>query len=267
MKKMISDINPGFSREPAADDTSLDIGGRSSSWFVHGAVLCVLLSGLFWISRQNYLLFHSLAELFSIAVACSVFLVIWNSRRFISADAMLLLGIAYLFIAGMDLLHTLSYKGMGVFAGNEDANTPTQLWIIARYTESISLFAFALRTGKKISAWPVILFYAAVMGLCVMSVFVWQNFPDCFIEGTGLTPFKKISEYMICVILCTTAFILYNKRFHFHPAVFCLMLGAIGMTILGELAFTFYISVYGISNLTGHIFKILSFYRSILASR
>ncbi|WP_459916081.1 hypothetical protein [Desulfocicer niacini] len=29
----------------------------------------MLLAGLFWISRYHYLLFHSLAELFSIAVA------------------------------------------------------------------------------------------------------------------------------------------------------------------------------------------------------
>ncbi len=40
---------------------------------------------------------------------------------------------------------------------------------------------------------------------------------------------------------------------------------SIVLTILGELAFTFYVSVYGISNLVGHYFKILSFFLIYLA--
>ncbi len=247
-----------------SDDT-LDASKKYYLEFHDVFVLIGLLCGLIWISSHNFLLFHAMAELFSIAVACSVFLVVWNTRRFTGGGALLLLGIAYLFIAGMDLLHTLSYKGMGVFSGSQEANSPTQLWIIARYTESLSLLAFALWTGKKVRAWPVMCFYSTLLVLTVLSVFVWQNFPDCFVEGAGLTPFKKYSEYVICVILSVAAYILYKKQHHYDPMVLRLMLAAIVMTILGELAFTFYISVYGISNLAGHIFKILSFYLIYLA--
>jgi hypothetical protein len=38
---------------------------------------------------------------------------------------------AYLSVSFLDLIHTLAYKGMGVFPGF-DANLPTQLWIAAR---------------------------------------------------------------------------------------------------------------------------------------
>ena len=42
----------------------------------------VILVGFYWASRWDYLLFHALVEMFSIIVACSIFLFAWNSRRF-----------------------------------------------------------------------------------------------------------------------------------------------------------------------------------------
>jgi len=95
------------------------------------------LFGLYLISLYSYLLFHSLAEIFSIVVAFGIFMLAFNSRRFVDNNYLLFLGIAYLYIAGLDLVHTLAYKDMGVFP-DRDANLPTQLWIAARYLESLS---------------------------------------------------------------------------------------------------------------------------------
>ena len=100
----------------------------------------LLLVGLYLTSLYSYLLFHSLAEVFSIVVACGIFLVAWNSRRFLENNYLLFAGIAFLFVAGIDFLHTLSYAGMGVFQGY-GTDLPTQLWIAARYLESISLMS------------------------------------------------------------------------------------------------------------------------------
>ncbi len=224
-----------------------------------------LLVLLFWLSRYNFLLFHSLSELFSVVVAWSVFLIVWNSRRFIKADALLFLGIAYLFIGGIDLVHTLAYKGMGVFPGPNEANPSTQLWIIARYMESISFMGFAVVLGKRIKSWAVMAGYGTILLLSVCSVFVWKNFPICFIDGSGLTPFTKISEFIICFFLVLAAIVLFKKRWHFDPRIFRLIIAAIGLTSLGELVFTFYIDVYGTANPVGHFFKIISFYLIYIA--
>ena len=75
-----------------------------------------LLLFLYIISRYNFLLFHSIAELFSITVAWSLFVVVWNSRHLSDNRAFIFIGIGYLFIGSIDLVHTLSYKGMGVIA-------------------------------------------------------------------------------------------------------------------------------------------------------
>ena len=86
----------------------------------------ITISSLIFIARYNYLLFHTSAETFSIIIACGVFMFAWNARKFIENHYLLFIGIAYLFIGMLDLLHTLSYKGMGVFP-KYDSNFPTQL--------------------------------------------------------------------------------------------------------------------------------------------
>ena len=218
-----------------------------------------IMAGLTVASGYNYLLFHGLAEIFSIVIACGIFMLAWNTRRFQDNAYLVLLGIAYLFIGGFDLLHTLAYKGMGVFV-EAGANLPTQLWIAARYLESISLLAAPFFCRRRIR--PVLMMgaFTAVTGLAVLSLFVWRNFPVCFVENSGLTAFKIGSEYVISAILLCSLTLLFRQRKEFNPAVLKLVMWSIIMTIASELAFTFYISVYGLSNLVGHLLKIGSFY-------
>ena len=174
-------------------------------------------------------------------------------------DYFLFLGIGYVFIGGIDLLHTLSYKGVGVFEGY-GANLPTQLWIAARYMESLTLLSAPLLLSRLWKAkYMSIIYLMATIGL-LLAIFHWKIFPDCFIEGKGLTPFKKNSEYIISFILVGAIIYLVQMREEFQDNVFKLMVTSILLTIGAELAFTFYISVYGFSNLMGHFLKIVSFY-------
>jgi len=219
----------------------------------------LVLFGLYLASLYNYVLFHSLAEIFSIVVACSIFIVAWNSRRFLDNNYLLYIGVAYLFVGSVDLIHTLAYKGMGVFKGY-DANLSTQLWILARYMESLSLLLAPLFLKRKLRINVELAAYALSTLLLLLSIFYWNIFPVCFVEGVGLTPFKKISEYIISSILGASIILLINNRRAFDRNVLQLVIWSIITTIISELSFTFYISVYGFSNLVGHYFKIISFY-------
>ena len=232
---------------------------------INAAIFIAVLVGLYFTSRINYLLFHSLAEIFSIVVACSLFMIAWNSRQYIKNPYLLFIGIAYLFIGSIDLLHTLAYKGMPIFADYDFyAN---QLWIGARYMESITLLlAFAyLYAGRPIRPYGVFAAYTLATGLLIASVLYWKIFPECFVADAGLTPFKKISEYIICLILMVNIYLLTKSRNKFESKVFRLLLLSIICTIISELAFTFYVSNYGFSNLVGHYFKIFSFILVYLA--
>ena len=217
-----------------------------------------ILLGLYLLSLYSYLLFHNIAEIFSIIIACGIFMVAWNSRRFLDNNYLLFLGIAYLFIAGLDLVHALGYKGMAIFNGY-DTNLATQLWIAARYMESLSLLIAPLFFGRAIRIRLIFASYIGVFFFSVLSVF-GNIFPTCFVEGAGLTLFKKISEYIISLILMGAIILLFQKRKEFDESVFQILIASIAVTITSELAFTFYVHAYGLSNLIGHILKIISFY-------
>ncbi len=228
--------------------------------FVYSGILGVsVLLGLILALNYSFLLFHSLAEGFSIVIACGIFMLAWNTRRFLENNYLLFAGIAYLFIGGLDLVHTLSYKGMGVLHGY-NANTSAQLWIAARYLESLSLGLAPLWVDRKLSAKPVFGVFAAIFTILLAAIFYGGIFPDCFIEGTGLTPFKIISEYIISLILMAGLAFLFIKRRFFERAVLRLLILSIILTIASEIAFTFYVSVYGLSNQIGHYLKITSFF-------
>jgi PAS domain S-box-containing protein len=227
---------------------------------VAAAAAVVVLIGLYAANLYNYLLFHSIAEIFSIVIACGVFMVAWNTRRYNTSPYLLHIGIAYLFIAVIDFVHTLAFSGMNIFVGF-DANAPTQLWIAARYLESLTLLAVPLLLKQRIKPVLFFVFYGAVTTFVLLSIFYWQTFPDCFlVDAGGLTPFKKNSEYVIVLILLGSAALFFRRRDHFDPGSMRWLLVSIGMTVLAELAFTTYASVYGFSNLLGHYFKIVSFY-------
>ena len=231
------------------------------------AAFLALLFAIQMTTHVSYLLFHSLVELFSVVVAFSLFTITWNSRQFIKNQYLLFIGIGYLFIGSIDLLHTLSYKGMQIFTDYD--YYANQLWIGARYMESITLlaaFSF-LNRERSVPVVPVFVGYAAVTILLTLSVFAWKIFPVCFIEGQGLTPFKKTSEYIICLILATALLMLSASKEKFAPTTYRMIFWSIVFTIISELAFTFYISNYGFSNLVGHYFKLFSFtlvYKAIL---
>ncbi len=218
------------------------------------------LALLFLVSLQNYLLFHSLAELFSIVIAFGIFVIGWNSRKYYKNNYLLFIGIAYLFVAFFDTLHTLAYKGMNIFHGYDDNNLPPQLWLVARYMESIALLLAPTFFNKPVRHWRIVSVLTVISALAIYAIFFADIFPVCFVTGSGLTPFKVGSEYLIDLILCAALYMLYRYKAHFEPGVVKLLTLSIVCTMVTELCFTVYVHLYGISNLIGHFFKILSFW-------
>jgi len=215
----------------------------------------------------HYLLFHVFAELFSIVVAVSLFLIAYNSREYIKNPYLSYIGPVYLFLALIDLMHTLTYKGMNII--ESDIFYANQLWIGARFIEALSFLVafYFLKKGIVANQHKVIAAYIIITAALMLSVFVFENFPACFIEGSGQTAFKIGMEYVIISILAADVFLLHRYREKFDERIFVLLFWSFIFTILSELSFTFYISNYGLSNLTGHYFKIFSYiliYQSIV---
>ncbi len=212
----------------------------------------LITAGLYMSSLYSYLLFHSLVELFSILVAFVIFVLAWHTRRIQDNQYLLFIGIASLFVGAIELLHAFAYKGMGIFP-DSSADLPTQLWIAFRYLFSFSFLAAPFFIKGKLNAGKIFAGYLVVTIVLVVLIFSGR-FPSCFVEGSGLTPFKIYSEYVVSLIFLAALSLLIMNRSSFDHGVLRLMVAALLASMASELSFTRYVSVYGMSNMVGHFF-------------
>ncbi|MBI4797579.1 MAG: hypothetical protein HY794_02340, partial [Desulfarculus sp.] len=234
------------------------IGGIERGAVFTALPLLLAFGVLYLSSLDSFQLFHTLAELFSIVVGCGAFMVAWNTRRFSDNHYILFVGIAYLFVGSIDLLHALAYKGMGVFPW-VSADHPTQLWIAARYLNAGALLLAPVFAGRRLRPYLAMAGFALAAAALVGAIYAGL-FPSCYQEGLGTTPFKTASEFVVCGLTALAMWFTHHRRAHFDPQVLRLMLLAMGASILTEVAFSSYDDVFGMANQVGHYLKLLAFY-------
>lgn len=227
----------------------------SGRWHVPAVLALLLVASSFY----SYLLFHTVLELLTVLIATAAVVVVWHAHPSSRNDYLMVLGCGYFWIGVLDLVHTLAYKGMHVLPSVASSNEPTQLWIAARYSEALLLFAASFFVTRPVRrGWVFVLF--GLIALALVSFIMGGYFPDCFIEGKGLTPFKIHSEYLIIAILAAAMANLWHRRALVDERIVYGILFANVFTIGAEFSFTQYASVYGPANLIGHIFKLFAFW-------
>ncbi len=234
--------------------------GQRTSLASYLAIALVTLAGLVGARIvYGYLLFHSLVEIFAVAVAAGTFMIVWNLRRYFDTGYLIVLSIAFFFAACVDTLHTFAYRGMNVFP-EADTDLPTQLWLIARYIQAGGLLVAPAFVRRKVSPAAVFWSFATVTAALLASLLAFGVFPSAFVEGVGLTPFKIWSEYAISTAMALGLAAVWYHRDAFPREVLWLLSGSIVMAIASELAFTLYTDPYAIWNFVGHVFKVVAFF-------
>ena len=104
----------------------------------------------------------------------------------------------------------------------------------------------------------LICFTLLLLGIFVL--FLYDLVPACYVEGKGLTTFKITSEYLIVAVLLGVLIYLNKRKKIFYREAKVYFSYALIFTALSELSFTLYADVYGLFNMTGHLFKAFSFY-------
>ncbi len=210
------------------------------------------------VAEFDFLAFHTLAELFAIVISFIMFALAWSTRTINKNNFLLFLACGYFWIGSLDLMHTLTYKGMNVFVEGS-GNYSVQFWISTRYLEALILLISPFAAAKKQNGNLLFIIFGIITIGLITLVFSGY-FPTGFVEGKGLTNFKIYSEYIIISVLILAIISLLRYGHHIPTREKTLIAVAIVLTICAELAFTFYISVHGLSNLAGHIFKLFSFW-------
>lgn len=224
----------------------------------------LLLGSLLVVSNQySLLLFHTLAELFAIIVALIMFVVAWQTYQFSRNHFLMFLGCTYCCVAGLDLLHTLSFKGIEILP-DDGGNRSIQLWVATRYVEAAALFISPIFLSKRLRK-NIALSVIGAISIFLTTLIITGNFPDAYIEGSGLTQFKIISEFIIIGILVCASVFLWTKRHLLESHILKLILVSYLLTMLAELAFTQYANILSGTMVIGHILKFFSFWLIFVA--
>ena len=245
---------PLESQKSTATALLLRIAASHHTWIAPLVLALVLIP----VSYYNFVLFHTLAELFAITVAIILSVVAWYTYRFTRNNYLMYLGTGYFWIGVLDLLHTLSFKGVGILplAGG---NISTQYWVITRALEATLLLTapyFLFHRLKREYSLAIFGIGSAVTIYAVSR----QWIPDTYIDGKGLTSFKIYAEYGIIAILVAAIAVTYKVRMLLEQRIFTLIALSAMATIAAELCFTLYISIYGTFIFIGHIFKLVSYW-------
>jgi len=217
--------------------------------------IAAFLSVAYLTTFYSYILFHSLVEVFYVLVALIIFAIVWNSRKFIDNNFFILLGIAFLFIGLIDLIHLFTYKG--VFLYNSDSfNLSTQLWLAARYLTSFSLVAALLFVKRKIYPYLTFVIFFVITSFVFASIFYWQIFPVAFDQDGNPTNFKIYSELIILIFSVISIIMLLKNRSNFDNRVKNLLLLSIITGAGSEIGI---ISSLPTLDLVGHFLKVFSF--------
>ncbi|TPQ28657.1 EAL domain-containing protein [Methylomonas koyamae] len=216
---------------------------------------------------------HNLMEGVSIVISASVFAVGWSVYQKENSGGFVVMACCFLGVALLDFLHTLSFKGMPAFVSESGAEKAIAFWLMARGLAAVGLIACAVPCKRLLSPafrWSVLVCVIGLCGVGAWLVFFHQaRLPATFDETSGLTPFKKNSEYLLAALYGLIAVVfVYQARWRRNCDAAGLAAAAAVMA-MSELFVTFYTSVADLYILLGHVYKVFAYafiYRSIFVS-
>jgi hypothetical protein len=212
----------------------------------------------------DFLGIHTILEFFSIAVSAAIFLYGLKSFGMNRSGKMLYLSFTFFLIGIIDLMHTITFKGMPHFITDSSVAKATWFWVIARGLESflmLILIVFPNRKLKRDYRSLLLVLVAVISSLVVFIVFHFEDsLPLLVIDGKGTTFLKNVIEYGVCFILFLSIIIMLAQYYQEKDGSKLTITIAFVFLLLSELIFTTYQSVYDFDNFTGHLFKAIGYY-------
>lgn len=274
--------NPVLPEHPAAAPV-----WRPCGWVALVVLATPLLYVLAWpggaldlvLPRSAFLSMHTLLEMVAVVVGMLVAL---TARYVLDERERRLHGVVatgFLVVAGMDVLHLLSYAGMPDFLTPNSPHKSIVLWLLGRVVATAALIVWcvpwppALARGRALGRLTSTgLLLCALLG--VLAVLNPQAFPSTFDAEAGLTPLKLGVE---AAIMASLALALAGqlRRMGAMDAEERADEGPVRDALLLMLLGEFFLLIYGKevttgANLLGHLYKVLAYaclYRSVFLRR
>jgi PAS domain S-box-containing protein len=243
---------------------------RQALWISLGTILVLPLvvflpnpRGL--LTPTGFLTLHTFLELFSVAVAILIVGIGWNARRGQHAGHMAVLSTGFLAVGLLDLGHTLSYVGMPDLVTPSGVEKGIYFWLAARFASAVTLLTVTLapsdwpyNAGFRLRCATVSLGFIAAVYYLVL--FHQDALPRTFLQGIGLTSLKIGTEYLICALYAISAVLIWRRPVKDAAFRGPVLLVALLILTIGELAFTLYSTTYDGFNIVGHSYKVIATY-------
>ena len=203
---------------------------------------------------------HLVLELFSVVVSILLVIIAWKTLDGTQKSTANILVYGFCLVAGLDLVHALSFEGMPVIWSENSTAKAIFFWLSARSVELLTVFLIAARLsfpGRRYIWLSLALFTVAL--LTYFGNYYLEVLPTLFVQGQGVTAFKAVFEYALCLgnLLLAGWFFWLSRHDSeaqaINLAVACFIIG------VGELAFSKYVATSDFINVLGHVYKVVAY--------
>jgi len=186
-----------------------------------GALTLLFAAGLalpglvFFSDPSHYTVLHTVLEFTSMAISLMIVSLAWNLHGLERNSQVMIIGWISLGVLVVDLAHTLSFPGMPALATDSTAQKAITFWLGGRIIAAAGFVLLALLPTRHWS--PRLWLPGVLVVLVVSSAIVWiginhtQWVPTFFVPGEGLTPVKRILEYVLSTTYAVAAILLFLR--------------------------------------------------------
>lgn len=200
---------------------------------------------------------HLVLEMFSVVVAILVVVISWQTFRIEDSALARALIFTFTIVAGMDLIHTLSFPGMPDLITSSSTEKGIFFWLMGRIIELCGLFLVLSKFNLRGRLWHWQL--AGLLSILFLLMFGTRYLdilPALFVPGQGVTPFKAAIGSLITVGNWIAAGYFWRAagrgekpQRNYYFAASCFLVGT------GEVCFSTYVTTNEFLVIFGHLFK------------
>ncbi|MDP3519699.1 MAG: MASE3 domain-containing protein [Hydrogenophaga sp.] len=206
------------------------------------------------------LLTHAMLEMFAIIVSVLVVIVAFQNLDDAQNRSANILVFAFTVVAGVDLVHAFSFEGMPDFLTPASTAKAIFFWLVGRSIELLAMMFILARVELPGQRWQWLgLALLATLSALLIGNYHLHRLPETFVPGQGVTPFKAWFEYLLFAGNLVVAILLFHQSRESESVKLRYL--AVGSFIIGvgELAFTDYGSTSEVSNVLGHVYKVVAY--------
>lgn len=225
------------------------------STFIWSAVIGTALT----IGYYNTLTFHTIAELFTVIVAFSAFMMVLNTYSISQNSFLTFLGIAFGIISLFEIIHVLTFVGIDLFMFyHNDVNL--FISIVPRLMQSFSILIAFLYIRRTLNMRLCIWTYSLVAVIAIGAIYYIGSFMMASISNADILVIFQALEISAAVLFGIDLLLLIANRRNLKYRIYKYMLISLAASVSADIMLVIGTDMASMINVTAHILKFIAFY-------